>query len=324
MKVFKTIAAVAALSTGTATFAQEPLDIAFTVHADSANVFWQTVQKGFEDACARIEANCQMIYMPAGGGLEGQVANMEAAIARVPDGLITSIVDNVMFDDVIQRAQDAGIVVIAANVDDLEGAAGNARLAFVGQGFVPAGYNLMQKLWESMPADGPIHVVVGVNAPGQNWSEQRGLGIINFLDEMIAANPDRQITYEKIDSGLGGDVVSERVGAYLLARPDTTAYLDTAIWQADVALVLIDRGVPPGQVLLAGFDVVPVVLDRMREGYVQVTVDQQPYMQGFMPVMQIYLAKIAGLTPSDIDTGSGLVTPDQVDQIMSLSEQGLR
>ena len=110
----------------------------------------------------------------------------------------------------------------------------------------------------------------------------------------------------------------------MLARPDTSAYLDTAIWEADVALVLADRGIPPGKVLLGGFDVVPVVLDQMKAGYVQVTVDQQPYMQGFMPVMQIYLAKIAGLTPSDIDTGSGLVTPDQVDAIMSLSELGLR
>ncbi|MNL57292.1 hypothetical protein D3C87_1808420 [compost metagenome] len=76
--------------------------------------------------------------------------------------------------------------------------------------------------------------------------------------------------------------------------------------------------------LLGGFDLVPEVLQEMKAGYVQVQVDQQPYMQGFMPVMEAYLAKTVGLSPSNIDTGQGIVTPDQVDSIMELSKQGLR
>ena len=43
-----------------------------------------------------------------------------------------------------------------------------------------------------------------------------------------------------------------------------------------------------------------------------------------MPVMEAYLAKNFGLTPADIDTGQGIVTPDKVDSIMALSKQGLR
>ena len=57
--------------------------------------------------------------------------------------------------------------------------------------------------------------------------------------------------------------------------------------------------------LLGGFDLVPEVLDQMKAGYVQVQIDQQPYMQGFMPVMEVYLAKTVGLAPADIDTGQG-------------------
>ncbi len=324
MKLLKTLTAVAALATGGAAWAQEPLDIVFTVHSGASNTFWQAVQKGYEDGCAKIGATCQMIYVQTDGSIQEQVANMEAALARKPDALITSIVDNTAFDDVIQRARDAGVIVIASNVDDLEGAAGNARQAFIGQGFVPAGYSLAQAQWANMPAEGPIHVLVGVSGPGQNWSEQRALGVTNFLDEMIAANPERGITYERIDSGLDLAVVSDRVGAYLAANTNTTAYFDTGFWHAGVARVLRDRGIPAGQVLLGGFDLVPVVLDEMKLGYIQVQIDQQPYMQGFMPVMQIYLAETVGLSPSDIDTGQGIVTPDMVDGIMALSEQGLR
>jgi len=89
-------------------------------------------------------------------------------------------------------------------------------------------------------------------------------------------------------------------------------------------LPLQDRGVAPGKVLLGGFDLVPEVLQQMQKGYVQALVDQQPYMQGFMPVMEAYLNENVGLAPSDIDTGQGIVRPDQADAIMTLSSQGLR
>ena len=325
MKKLKGLAIAAMLSTtATGAFAQDPLDIVFTVHSGESNTFWQAVQKGYEDACGKIGATCQMVYLQTDGSIPEQVANMEAALARSPDALITSIVDNTAFDEVIQRARDAGVIVIAANVDDLEGAAGNARQAFVGQGFKPAGYGLARAQWANMPAEGPIHVLVGVSGPGQNWSETRALGVTTFLDEMIAANPDRQITYEKIDSGLDLAIVADRVGAYLSARPETNAYFDTGFWHAGVAGVLRDRGIEAGKVLLAGFDLVPVVLDEMEAGYIQVQVDQQPYMQGFMPAMMVYQTKMVGLAPVDINTGEALVYPKDVSAIRELSEKGLR
>ncbi|EYD75402.1 sugar ABC transporter, periplasmic sugar-binding protein [Rubellimicrobium mesophilum DSM 19309] len=300
------------------------INIVFTHHSSASNTFWQAVQKGFEDGCAKVQAQCQMIFTQTEGSVQEQLANMEAALAQNPDALITSIVDNTAFDDVIQRARDAGITVIASNVDDLEGAAGNARQAFIGQGFIPAGRTLAEAQAANFPADGPIKVLVGVSAPGQNWSEQRAQGVIEGLEAWAAANPDREFSYERLDSGTDLATVGDRVGAYLAANPDTTAYFDTGFWHAAVARVLADRGTPPGQVLLGGFDLVPQVLDEMKTGYVQVQIDQQPYMQGFMPVMEVYLNETVGLAPADIDTGQGVVTPDMVDAIMERSTQGGR
>ena len=62
----------------------------------------------------------------------------------------------------------------------------------------------------------------------------------------------------------------------------------------------------------------------MQAGYIQVQVDQQPYMHGFIPVMQAYLADAVGLSPADVDTGQGIVTPADADAIMELSAKGLR
>jgi len=312
------------LLAGPSVASADGLNIVFTHHSSASNTFWQAVKKGFDDACGKVEAKCNMIFTQTEGSVEQQLANMRAALAAKPDALLTSIVDNKAFDDVIKEARDAGVLVIAVNVDDTEGAKGNARQAFIGQGFKPAGYSLGKAISESFPKEGPIKVLVGISAPGQNWSESRGAGVMQFLEEYKAAHPDRQVSWERIDSGTDLAITSDRVGAYLNAHPDTTAYFDTGFWCAGVARSLQDRGVAPGKVLLGGFDLVPEVLQQMQKGYVQALVDQQPYMQGFMPVMEAYLNKKIGLAPSDIDTGQGIVRPDQADAIMTLSSQGLR
>ena len=312
------------LLAGPSVASADGLNIVFTHHSSASNTFWQAVKKGFDDACGKVEAKCNMIFTQTEGSVEQQLANMRAALAAKPDALLTSIVDNKAFDDVIKEARDAGVLVIAVNVDDTEGAKGNARQAFIGQGFKPAGYSLGKAISESFPKEGPIKVLVGISAPGQNWSESRGAGVMQFLEEYKAAHPDRQVSWERIDSGTDLAITSDRVGAYLNAHPDTTAYFDTGFWCAGVARSLQDRGVAPGKVLLGGFDLVPEVLQQMQKGYVQALVDQQPYMQGFMPVMEAYLNKKVGLAPSDIDTGQGIVRPDQANAIMTLSSQGLR
>ena len=323
----KKLSAAAALlftvAAGPALAQDAPLSIVFAHHSSASNPFWQAVKKGFDDACARVDASCQMLFTQTEGSVQEQLANIEAGLAREPDALFLTIVDNAAFDDVVQRARDAGITVIAVNVDDSEGAAGNARQAFVGQGFVAAGYALGQAQSANFPEEGPIRVLMGISAPGQNWSEQRGEGVIKFLEDYRESS-GRDIEWERIDSGTDLGVTADRVGAYLASHPETNAYFDTGLWHAGVARVLADRGVPPGEVLLGGFDVVPEVLEQMKTGYIQAEVDQQGYMQGFMPVMMAYLAKNFGLSPADVDTGQGIVTPDQADDLMELSAQGLR
>ena len=300
------------------------LNITFISHSSASNTFWQSVKKGYDDACAKIGANCQLVLTQTEGSVEQAVANLQAAIATKPDAIFVAIVDDKAYDAVIKEATDAGILVLAVNVDDSQGAKGNARKAFIGQGFVAAGYSLAKAQSLNFPKDGPLNLLVGVNAPGQTWSEQRAAGVTKFLNEYKAEHKDREINITRIDAATDLALTADRIGAYLNANPNTTAYFDTGYWHAGVAKVLKDRGIAPGKVLLGGFDLVPEVLQQMTAGYVQVQVDQQPYMQGFMPVMETYLYKTANLTPSDIDTGQGIVTPKDVPMIMEMAKKGLR
>lgn len=302
----------------------EPLTIVFTHHSSASNPFWQAVKKGFDDACAKIHASCQMTFLQNEGAIEQQVANMQAALARHPDALITALADNHAFIGVLTQARKQGTIVIAANVDATEGPERELREAFIGQNFIPAGESLARALSKQFPKTGDLRILVGISAPGQNWAEQRAQGVMNGLEEYKKANPGRKIVIDKIDSGTDGAITADRVGAYITAHPDTNAYFDMGLWHSAVARTLKDRGIPPGKILMGGFDLVTQVLQEMKAGYIQVEVDQQPYEQGFMPVMEVYLAKNFGLAPANIDTGEALVTPDQVDAIMGLAKQGLR
>ena len=265
-----------------------------------------------------------MIFTQTEGSIEQQAANMQAALAGKPDTLLTSIVDNNAFTSLLQDARKQGITVIGVNVDATEGPAKEARQAFVGQDLFAAGFALGNAQIAALPKDGPLHLVVGVSAPGQNWSEQRAAGIMKALNEFKAANPSRQIKIVRLDTGTDLAITADRVGAYLNANQDVNAYFDTGFWHAGVARVLADRGVPPGKVLLGGFDLVPEVVQQMINGYVQVQVDQQPYMQGFIPVMEAYLNKTVGLAPTDVNTGKALIYPDQAKAIVDLVKKGVR
>jgi len=325
VKRYLLAASALALGLGFATTAMaRPLNIAFVIHSSASNTFWQAVKKGYEDACAKIQANCQMVFTQTEGSVAQQAANMAAAVARKPDALIVSLVDNHAFIDALTQAKKEGIPVIASNVDATSGPELKLRLAFIGQGLFQAGHSLAKAESAFFPKTGPLNILIGVSAPGQNWSESRAAGIQKFLEEYKAANPGREITVKRIDSGTDLGITADRVGAYLNANPKTNVYFDTGFWDAGVARVLKDRGVPPGKVLLGGFDLVPELLQEMKAGYVQVAIDQQPFMQGFMPVMEIYMMKHAGLAPFDIDTGQGIVLPKDVDSIMALSKQYLR
>ena len=107
--------------------------IAFTIHSSPSNTFWQAVKKGFDDACGKVQADCQMIFTQTEGSIEQQAANMQAAIAGKPDALMTSIVDNNAFTSLLQDARKAGITVIGVNVDATQGPAKEGRQAFIGQ-----------------------------------------------------------------------------------------------------------------------------------------------------------------------------------------------
>jgi simple sugar transport system substrate-binding protein len=83
-------------------------------------------------------------------------------------------------------------------------------------------------------------------------------------------------------------------------------------------------GKKAGEVSNIGFDLSPAVVKAMQDGFVQLTSDQEPYLQGYLPILSAVLARKYGFAPFSVDTGIGLVTKDQVGSVAKYARAGIR
>jgi simple sugar transport system substrate-binding protein len=294
----------------------------YVIHAETGNPFWASVNHGMKDACAKLDVDCQMLFTEKDGDFQTVLSNFQASIAQQVDGVVTTIINDDLLDEPVKQAVDAGIPVIAANVDDSKGKEGNARLAFIGQDLEQAGYDLGAEMAKSFPS-GDVHVLINGADLSQGWAKQRSGGIERFMEDWKAANPDRKITWDIIEATADAGIEASRVAAYAQAHPELSAALDVANGYP-IAQALKDLGYKPGQVFVGGFDIFPSIVEAFKSGYLQVTVDQQPYLQGYLPVVQLYMMKKYGLGPWDVNTGRSMLTANDADRLAELSQTGIR
>jgi len=80
----------------------------------------------------------------------------------------------------------------------------------------------------------------------------------------------------------------------------------------------------PGEIFNFGFDTSPQIVEAFKGGWVQLTSDQQPFLQGYLPILSLCQQIVYGLSPMDVDTGAGFVTPDNYEIVAALAQEALR
>ncbi len=83
-------------------------------------------------------------------------------------------------------------------------------------------------------------------------------------------------------------------------------------------------GKKPGEVTQIGFDTSPQIVAAFKDGWVQLTADQQPFLQGYMPILSLCQQVVYGLAPINVDTGAGFVTPENFEAVSTHATEGLR
>ena len=80
----------------------------------------------------------------------------------------------------------------------------------------------------------------------------------------------------------------------------------------------------PGSIYAAGFDLSPATVQGIKDGYVNLVIDQQQYLQGFLGIQQICLSAKYGFSGLFVNTGGGFADKDNIDVIEPLVKQQIR
>lgn len=83
-------------------------------------------------------------------------------------------------------------------------------------------------------------------------------------------------------------------------------------------------GKKPGEVFNFGVDTSPQVVEGFKGGWVQLAADQQPFLQGYLPILSLCQQIVHRFMPISVDTGAGFVTPDNYKEIAKLATEGVR
>ena len=277
-------------------------------HGQAADSFWAVVQNGAETAAK--ETDCDLQYQaPTQFNLVAMSRLIDAAVASKPDGLIVSIPDVAVVGKSIQAAVAAKIPVVSVN-SGLEVSGQLGCLMHIGQEEEAAG----RMAGERMKAVGAKEVMVLNQEVGNVGLDQR---IKGFRDGFEGPFHHVQVVPVTINFKQCHGAVT----AYLQEHREIDGILALGPIAAEPALQALIDGGDIGKIKLCTFDISPAVIQALKKGQMSFAVDQQQWLQGYLPV--VFLANYAKhgaiLQNGLILTGPSFVTPDNVDRVASLS-----
>src|SRR5919112_1245646 len=280
----------------------------------TTNSFFVPTQYGIEDAQALLGTTSQWT------GSEKSVVSemidaMNTAISGNANGIAVCVVDPVAFNKPIQKALDNGIPVIAYNANG-KGPGTNPALAYVGQDLFQSGVEMGKRI-VSLVDEGLVALFIAT--PGTLNIQPRIDGAKQAIEDSGA-----DIEIQQVATGTELPEERSRIEAWYNGHRDVAGMfaLDAGstqgVAQAMEQFGLHDKGVKAG-----GYDLLPETLKLMKANHIDFTIDQQPYLQGFLPVMQLFLYKLSGgvTGPAETNTGLVFVTPDTVGRYLETSSR---
>jgi simple sugar transport system substrate-binding protein len=252
------------------------------------------------------------------------ISQFNEAVATSPDGIaIMGHPGDDAFDPLVADAEDQGILVTSMNTQlpNLETQYGAAGFGYVGAVLHDAGFALAQEaISRGGLQSGDRALVWGlVSQPGRG---ERTQGILDALEEAGLT-----VDYLEIDDATNQDPangVSTFTG-YASSHSDLAAiFIDHGNLTSTIPTYMEAAGLEPGSIYAAGFDLSPATVQGVQDGFVNLVIDQQQYLQGFLAVLQLCLTDKYGFSGLFVNTGGGFVDESNIDLIAPLVEDQIR
>ncbi len=288
--------------------------IVVVTHGQASDPFWAIVKKGADDAARQTDV-AESYRAPDTDDLQAMKRLVEQAVLDRPDGLVVSLPDATVLGPAIRDAERAGIPVVTIN----SGSDAYRRLgvlAHVGQPEYFAGVGA----GERMAAAGVRHAACVDHEAGNAGLAARCAGFAAGMRRHGGTSKVVMVTLQDLAG-------TRRKLAQVVASGDYDGIVTLGPAGAIPALAALRAGGLDKRIKLATFDLSPEVLEAVRQGRMLFAVDQQPYLQGYLPVVMLSEEVRHGIFPAKgelIKTGPHFVTRATADQAMRLSAQGIR
>ncbi|MGE5137238.1 MAG: sugar ABC transporter substrate-binding protein [Gemmatimonadota bacterium] len=273
----------------------------------TTNPFFVPTQYGAADACALLGCSYSWTGSQTSSVPE-MVSATNAAISSKANGIAVAVISSTAFTTPVSNAMSAGIPVVSYNADGETGNPGTNRLAYIGQDLFVSGQELGKRIVAAMPSGG--NAVGFIATPGTANIQPR-------IDGAKAAiqSSGKNIKFTSVASGASLSQENTTINAYVLAHKSSLKGIfavDAGSTQTVGAMV--QKYNLQNQVVSGGFDLTPQTLASIKGGSLTFTIDQQPYLQGFLPVLALYLFNLSGglVHPPETNTGLTFVTKSNV------------
>ncbi|NOX41626.1 MAG: sugar ABC transporter substrate-binding protein [Alphaproteobacteria bacterium] len=300
-KLLTAIAAATMLLGASATIASaEGERFVLISHAPDSDSWWNVIKNAIKIAGDQMGVTVEYRNPPT-GDLADMARIVQQAAASKPDGIIVTIADFDVLKGPITDAVDQGIPVITINSGTAKQSAELGALMHVGQPEYTAGNEAGKRA-----AKAGVKSFLCVNHYITNpASVQRCKG---FADAIGA-----DLKSSMIDSGQDPAEIKNKVLAYLSAHPKTDAILTLGPTSALPTLAALDQASLSGEIYFGTFDLSPEIAAAIKDGTIVFAIDQQPYLQGYLPVVILTNYVRYGVLPSgNINSGPGFITKDNI------------
>jgi simple sugar transport system substrate-binding protein len=283
------------------------------------NTFFVPTQYGFADAATLLG-----IPTPKWGGsastssVSQMVSFLQTAISAKANGIATTVINATGFTTPVMDAMNAGIPVVTYNADGVYTSNGTPdigtnRLCYVGQALYLSGQQLGERIKSLVTTPGEI--VIFIATPGTGNIQPR-------FDGAAAVLKAAGYTVSEIATGAATSVELAAEKAYFLGHKGVKgAFAVDAGSTEFLAQALSGSGL--SSLPAGGFDLTPVTLSAIQSGAINFTINQNPYLQGFLPTLYLYMYNLSGglVPPPDTDTGLSFVTKTNVGPYLASSSR---
>jgi len=298
------------------------VNIVFFPGGTPGGSFETVVYNGALQASLDLGANTQYVW--SDWDPSKMLTQFQQAMATKPDGIaVMGHPGDEAFKPLVDQAEQQGIIVTSQNtqLSQLQATYASVGFGYSGADLYTQGESVGNQAVSQFGLQAGDEVMVW-GLLSQAGRGQRTQGII---DALKAAK--MTVDYLEIDNATNADPTAgiPTFAAYVAAHPNLKAVLiDHGNLTGTAQALLTAAGKQPGDIKVGGFDATAASLQGIKDGWIGFVNDQQEWLQGYMPILQICLTKKYGFSGLNIDTGAGFVTKDNVDALLTLSAQGIR